>query len=199
MSTKRCSLYDDHSLTTLPEPATLEDAFKTSCLLAFDPDTGLLTLVDGTFAYIYNFGGSNGGSSGGGGETEVDSDGDGLLDDLENTTCTEVNNDDTDGDGLLDGTEDANLNGLLDMGETDPCNKDTDNDGYTACYELKKDCDTHNIPVLILTALPAKLSVPEYAKNIAHDHLADAYAAKPITPSALLENIKNLIYNDPCR
>ena len=137
MSTKRCSLYDDHSLTTLPEPATLEDAFKTSCLLAFDPDTGLLTLVDGTFAYIYNFGGSNGGSSGGGGETEVDSDGDGLLDDLENTTCTEVNNDDTDGDGLLDGTEDANHNGLLDMGETDPCNKDTDNDGMPDGWEVQ--------------------------------------------------------------
>ncbi|MCP4665907.1 MAG: hypothetical protein GY849_06040, partial [Deltaproteobacteria bacterium] len=58
-----------------------------------------------------------------------DSDGDGLPDSLENTTCTDPGNADTDGDGLLDGMEDANANGVKDPGETDPCDTDTDDDG----------------------------------------------------------------------
>ncbi|MGA1821575.1 MAG: right-handed parallel beta-helix repeat-containing protein [Thermoplasmatota archaeon] len=36
---------------------------------------------------------------------------------------------DDDGDGLSNGLEDANLNGLVDPGETDPMNPDTDGDG----------------------------------------------------------------------
>ncbi len=73
-----------------------------------------------------------------------------------------------------------------------------DKDGYTVCYELKKDNDTHKIPVLILTALPEKLSDPGYAQNIAQDHLADDYASKPITPNDLLSRIKRLIEKNSC-
>ena len=51
----------------------------------------------------------------------ADTDGDGLPDGLENITCTDPNNPDSDGDGLLDGEEDANHNGIVDPGETDPC------------------------------------------------------------------------------
>jgi uncharacterized repeat protein (TIGR01451 family) len=66
-----------------------------------------------------------------------DSDGDGLLDRLEDKNQdgvldageTDPNNPDTDGDGVMDGTEDANHDGLRDEGETDPTNPDTDGDG----------------------------------------------------------------------
>ena len=36
--------------------------------------------------------------------------------------------DDSDDDGILDGYEDTNRNGVLDPGETDPCNPDSDGD-----------------------------------------------------------------------
>ena len=60
---------------------------------------------------------------------DADSDGDGITDELENTTCTNPNDADTDDDGIPDGVEDANHNGVVDTGETDPCNIDTDGDG----------------------------------------------------------------------
>ena len=37
---------------------------------------------------------------------------------------------DSDNDGLLDGVEDANHNGILDAGETDPCDEDSDGDTH---------------------------------------------------------------------
>jgi subtilisin family serine protease len=66
----------------------------------------------------------------------ADSDGDGLLDHLEDLYCTDPNDADTDDDGILDGVEDANHNGLVDSGETDPCNIDTDGDGIQDGTEL---------------------------------------------------------------
>ncbi len=65
-----------------------------------------------------------------------DTDGDGLSDTLENSTCTDALDADTDDDGIMDGVEDANHNGLLDSGETDPCNSDTDGDGINDGPEL---------------------------------------------------------------
>lgn len=59
----------------------------------------------------------------------TDTDGDGLVDALENATCTSATNTDTDGDTLADGSEDANHNGMREPEETDPCNQDTDGDG----------------------------------------------------------------------
>jgi hypothetical protein len=41
--------------------------------------------------------------------------------DIDPTTTTDPLDDDTDDDGLLDGEEDANHNGKVDAGETDPC------------------------------------------------------------------------------
>ena len=58
----------------------------------------------------------------------VDSDGDGIPDDVEVATGTDPNNADSDGDGLPDGIEDANHNGVVDEGETDPRNPDSDGD-----------------------------------------------------------------------
>lgn len=58
-----------------------------------------------------------------------DADHDGLSDDMEESGCTKADDADSDDDGLVDGREDANRNGMLDVGETDPCNPDTDGDG----------------------------------------------------------------------
>lgn len=68
--------------------------------------------------------------------TEADSDADGLSDGIEDANKngaldsgeTNPNSPDSDGDGLADGTEDANANGVVDPGETDPRLKDTDGD-----------------------------------------------------------------------
>ena len=43
--------------------------------------------------------------------------------------CPYPNDDDSDDDGILDIDEDANANGTVDAGETDPCNPDSDGDG----------------------------------------------------------------------
>lgn len=59
----------------------------------------------------------------------VDSDGDGLSDSLEGRGCTSAVDADSDDDGFADGAEDADRNGRLDPGETNPCLADTDADG----------------------------------------------------------------------
>lgn len=56
----------------------------------------------------------------GNGTKPRDSDGDGIYDYLET---------DSDGDGLADGTEDADKDGNVDVGESDPTKADTDGDG----------------------------------------------------------------------
>jgi len=61
-----------------------------------------------------------------------DSDGDGLPDTIELISGSNLYDADTDDDGLVDGnagSEDLNVNGILDPGETDPLNPDTDGDG----------------------------------------------------------------------
>ncbi|MBN2445446.1 MAG: thrombospondin type 3 repeat-containing protein, partial [Phycisphaerae bacterium] len=68
-------------------------------------------------------------------DTSIDSDEDGLDDQLERTTLTNPADSDSDRDGLLDGVEDANANGLVDAGETDPRNWDTDGDGLSDSEE----------------------------------------------------------------
>lgn len=67
----------------------------------------------------------------------VDSDNDGLLDSIENSSaCLDSNDADTDDDGIPDGIEDENQNGIMDAGETNPCNIDTDGDGIKDGTEL---------------------------------------------------------------
>jgi hypothetical protein len=66
----------------------------------------------------------------------TDSDGDGLPDDIENGWCTEPDDPDSDNDGIRDGTEDANLNGVQDPGETHPCNPDSDGDKMPDGWEV---------------------------------------------------------------
>ncbi|WP_228559412.1 MULTISPECIES: Ig-like domain-containing protein [Myxococcus] len=69
--------------------------------------------------------------------TNPDTDGDGLPDGIEvNTAGTDPLDDDSDDDGILDGNEDANHNGIVDDGETDPNNWDTDGDLLSDGLEL---------------------------------------------------------------
>ncbi|MCB9546386.1 MAG: hypothetical protein H6706_11085 [Myxococcales bacterium] len=66
-----------------------------------------------------------------------DRDGDGLPDNIEDANGngqvdpgeTDPDDPDSDDDGILDGVEDANHNGAFDAGETDPLDPDTDGDG----------------------------------------------------------------------
>jgi len=69
----------------------------------------------------------------------VDSDGDGLPDEVELMTQTNPYKEDTDEDGIIDGLEDLNHNGIVDYNETDPRNPDTDNDGIEDGYELSEE------------------------------------------------------------
>jgi D-glucuronyl C5-epimerase, beta-sandwich domain/Bacterial TSP3 repeat len=66
----------------------------------------------------------------------IDTDKDGLPDDLEEEGCTDPLNYDTDGDSIPDGMEDANLNGIVDSDETTPCSMDSDNDGMPDEWEF---------------------------------------------------------------
>ena len=66
----------------------------------------------------------------------VDSDGDGIVNAIDR---------DSDNDGLTDAVEDANHNGVVDAGETDPTNSDTDGDGLPDGYEVMV---SHTDPLL---------------------------------------------------
>jgi hypothetical protein len=85
------------------------------------------------------------------GETDPkvpDTDGDGLTDGIEvKSLGTDPNIVDTDGDCLADGIEDANHNGQIDPGETNPLSIDSDGDGLPDGYPVQYgygediDCD----------------------------------------------------------
>ncbi|MGB6849405.1 MAG: carboxypeptidase regulatory-like domain-containing protein [Thermoanaerobaculia bacterium] len=67
----------------------------------------------------------------------LDTDGDGLTDEEEDTLGTDPQNPDTDGDGLTDG-EEVNIHG------TDPTNPDTDGDGLTDGFEVEFGFNPHD-------------------------------------------------------
>ena len=68
---------------------------------------------------------------------EIDTDQDALPNITENIAQCLVSSDaDTDDDGIKDGDEDKNYNGIVDTGETAPCNPDTDGDGIQDGTEL---------------------------------------------------------------
>lgn len=109
----RRTLYRGLALTWLVacgDPAATEDERDAGDFQVFGPDTAL----------------------------PLDSDGDGIPDELEDRNQngrydganeTDPYSADTDGDGIPDGVEDSNQNGQLDRGETDPRTADTDGDG----------------------------------------------------------------------
>jgi adenylate cyclase len=63
-------------------------------------------------------------------------------------------------------------------------------DGYSVCYELRKVEQTRPIPIIMLTAIGQQLSKPEYAMDMAIDHLADDYIDKPIDTQTLIRKIE---------
>lgn len=68
-------------------------------------------------------------------------------------------------------------------------------DGYTVCYELRRNPQTRPIPIIMLTAIGQQLSRPEYAVDIAIDHLADDFIDKPVDTQTLLKKIeKHLLF-----
>ncbi|MFH2007965.1 MAG: hypothetical protein ABI333_15390 [bacterium] len=86
---------------------------------------------------------------------DLDSDNDGIPDSIEagdanpNTPPIDSDGDsnpdyrdvDSDNDGLTDGAEDPNHNGVVDPGETDPRNEDTDGDGVSDMVEVAAGTD----------------------------------------------------------
>jgi predicted outer membrane repeat protein len=73
------------------------------------------------------------------GADEMDGDGDGLPDVVEDHTGTGAADADTDDDGVPDGVEDENTNGRRDGDETDPRTPDSNADGF--CDGLRTDND----------------------------------------------------------
>lgn len=103
-----------------------------------------------------------------------DRDADELFDEMEAGICTDINDSDTDDDGILDGNEDTNFNGVVDDGETDPCNIDTDGDGIQDGTELGYNLgdigsDTDTV-IFIPDADPSKTTNP-----LAADSDGDGY------------------------
>ena len=70
--------------------------------------------------------------------SKADTDDDGLSDgvELKGENPTDPTQADTDGDGLVDGSEDANHNGSIDSGETNPNDPDTDHGGANDGVEV---------------------------------------------------------------
>ena len=59
-------------------------------------------------------------------------------------------------------------------------------DGYTACYEIKKDEATRAIPVVMLTGIGHELN-----KKLAQELGADGYITKPFNLQTLLDTVKH--------
>jgi len=58
-------------------------------------------------------------------------------------------------------------------------------DGYTACYEIKRDEATKTIPVVMLTGVGHELN-----KRLSREMGADGYVTKPFTLEYLLDKVK---------
>ena len=78
------------------------------------------------------------------GGSVLDTDEDGLPDEIESIWGSNPLDPDSDDDGLLDGVEDANFNGELDLGDTDPTDPDTDDDGICDGSRFDNDEDGIN-------------------------------------------------------
>ena len=61
-------------------------------------------------------------------------------------------------------------------------------DGYSACYEIKNDPTTEEIPIIIVTALGQELN-----NKLASRMGADAYLTKPFRPKQVRDAITKLL------
>lgn len=100
----------------------------------YDNHNRLYRVIDGSVTLQFNYDGA--GNRIGISSTVGDYDFDGILDVIENAGCTDYMDADSDDDGISDGVEDANHNGEVDPGETNPCDNDSDGDGIQDGTEL---------------------------------------------------------------
>jgi DNA-binding response OmpR family regulator len=68
-----------------------------------------------------------------------------------------------------------------------------DKDGYSVCYELKKNPKTSQIPVVIVSSIDNKLVSADFASHLAKEHRADMYVSKPVKPMELLKTINQIL------
>ncbi len=68
-----------------------------------------------------------------------------------------------------------------------------DKDGYSICYELKKNPKTSQIPVIIVSSIDNKLVGSDLASRLAKEHRADMYVSKPLEPTELLKTINQIL------
>jgi len=61
-------------------------------------------------------------------------------------------------------------------------------DGYTACYNIKKDAITREIPVVMLTALGQDLNV-----KLSQEMGADGYITKPFSKELLRDTVNSFL------
>jgi len=124
---------DDDGLLDGQEPSPSEDSDDDGLINALDPDSDNDGLYDGT-----ELGKDCSNPATDATKHHCIADGD------KGVTVTDPLNPDTDGGGVKDGSEDANRNGVIDTGETDPTathgaddstNKDTDGDGLSDIFE----------------------------------------------------------------
>lgn len=68
-----------------------------------------------------------------------------------------------------------------------------DRDGYSVCYELKKNKKTYHIPIIMVSKIDKEFKKTEYAAQIARGHLADDFITKPIDSDKIIEEVSKYI------
>lgn len=66
-------------------------------------------------------------------------------------------------------------------------------DGYVLCAELKKQAQTRDIPIILLTAVAEAVRTTSYSHHDAMATEADDYIPKPVDPQNLVSSIERLI------
>ena len=71
---------------------------------------------------------------------------------------------------------------------------ETDHTGFDLCRELKRDADTKDIPILMLTAVDQKYSM-NFGSTAGDEFWlpVDAFIDKPVEANVLLERVKKLL------
>ncbi|MEE4242538.1 MAG: response regulator [Desulfopila sp.] len=65
--------------------------------------------------------------------------------------------------------------------------------GHEACAKLKKNKETAEIPIILLTAVADRVTTSTYTHRDMLESEADDYIPKPVEPKELLELIKNWV------
>ena len=66
-------------------------------------------------------------------------------------------------------------------------------DGYAVCKKLKADPEYRSIPVLLLTAVAAKIPTTRYTQQMGMETEADDYIDKPVEPEELVKRVEALL------